>query len=458
MKNKLLAIGIIFSTFVSAQISSNITLESNWKSTPLLNDNSFNTYNEIWGHTLNGREYAIIGSILGTHFVDITDAKNPIEVDFEAGAAAGSFVIHRDYHNYRNYLYAVCDESPNSTLQIFDMSFLPDSVHKVYDSNHLFENSHNIYIDTAIAKMYVCYARKQGSSLNGELAVYSLANPISPTYLGQISHNPHDVFVQNDTAFLNDEGRGLIVYNTSNVANPIFLGSLGNYPDKGYNHSGWLDDNGKNYYFADETHGMQMKATDVSVLTNINVTDLFGSTYSSTSIPHNLISKGDFLYVSHYYDGLRIYNTSDPSNITEAGFYDTYLGPNAAGFKGAWGVYPFLPSGKVIVSDMQEGLFVFDVSAITGTTGLKSSSNSHQFSVFPNPVSDRIQISFENGINVNYQYELIDMKGNVLMSGETNSTQNSIDLDATIQTGLYLLKLFNENEMTHLKIVKSNQQ
>jgi choice-of-anchor B domain-containing protein len=397
-----------------------------------------------------------VGSILGTHFVDVTDAQNPVEVDFESGAASGSFVIHRDYHNYRNYLYAVCDESQNSTLQIFDMSFLPDSVHKVYDSNNLFTNSHNIYVDTAMAKLYVCNARKQGTSLNGNLAVYSLANPTSPTYLGQIPRNAHDVFVQNDTAYLNDEGRGLIVYNTSNVANPTFLGSLANYPDKGYNHSGWLDDNGKNYYFADETHGMQMKATDVSIMTNINVTDLFGSTYSNTSIPHNLISMGDFLYVSHYYDGLRVYNTSDPSNITEAGFYDTYLGPNASGFKGAWGVYPFLPSGKVIVSDMQEGLYVFDVSAITGTTGINELDAANQVNVYPNPVTNQINLHFKDGSNVSYQFQLVDMNGSIIREGRTNANQNTIDLDATIQKGFYLLKLHNENETTHLKIVKSN--
>jgi len=456
MKSKLLVLGLILSTVGFSQISSNISLESNWKSPALLNDNSFNTYNEIWGHALNGREYAIMGSILGTHFVDVTDPKNPVEVDFEAGAASGSFVIHRDYHNYRNYLYAVCDESQNSTLQIFDMSFLPDSVHKVYDSNNLFTNSHNVYIDTALAKLYVCYARKQGSSLNGELAVYSLANPISPTYLGQIQHTPHDVFVQNDTAYLNDEGRGLIIYKTTNVSNPTFLGSLASYPDKGYNHSGWLDDNGKNYYFADETHGMQMKATDVSIMTNINVTDLFGSTYSNTSIPHNLISKGDYIYVSHYYDGLRVYNTSDPSNITEAGFYDTYLGPNASGFKGAWGVYPFLPSGRVIVSDMQEGLFVFDVSTITGITNVNKLGLNNQVSVYPNPVTDQIKIHFDDATNSNFQYQLLDMKGNIIRAGITSANQSTIDLDATIQNGLYLLKLISENETTHLKIVKSN--
>ncbi|MCH8807363.1 MAG: hypothetical protein IH986_14945, partial [Planctomycetes bacterium] len=36
---------------------------------------------------------------------------------------------------------------------------------------------------------------------------------------------------------------------------------------------------------------------------------------------------------------------------------------NGGGFDGAWSVYPFFPSGTVIVSDMNRGLFILDVSA-----------------------------------------------------------------------------------------------
>jgi hypothetical protein len=44
----------------------------------------------------------------------------------------------------------------------------------------------------------------------------------------------------------------------------------------------------------------------------------------------------------------------------EIGNFDTFLAPaaDAAGTDGAWGVYPFFPSGTVIVSDITNGLFV----------------------------------------------------------------------------------------------------
>ena len=47
-------------------------------------------------------------------------------------------------------------------------------------------------------------------------------------------------------------------------------------------------------------------------------------------------------------------------SLTEIGSFDTYLSPsaNSAGTDGAWGVYPFLPSGTLLVSDIENGMFL----------------------------------------------------------------------------------------------------
>ena len=99
-----------------------------------------NTYNECWGLLVNNREFAVIGSTAGTHFFDITDPQNSLQVAFVAGAYTGGGVIHRDYHDFSGYLYIVCDEGSSSTLQIVDITNLPNSVNTVYDSNELFQN------------------------------------------------------------------------------------------------------------------------------------------------------------------------------------------------------------------------------------------------------------------------------------------------------------------------------
>jgi hypothetical protein len=50
----------------------------------------------------------------------------------------------------------------------------------------------------------------------------------------------------------------------------------------------------------------------------------------------------------------------DPANaqLEEIAYLDTHPPSNAAGFDGAWSVYPFFDSGTIIVSDRMRGLFV----------------------------------------------------------------------------------------------------
>ena len=73
--------------------------------------------------------------------------------------------------------------------------------------------------------------------------------------------------------------------------------------------------------------------------------------------------------------------------------FDTYMPEDHDSYRGAWGVYPLLPSGNILVSDMQSGLFV-----LSPLDNQNSSTNllEKKLSVFPNPFSDEIKISFSN--------------------------------------------------------------
>ena len=55
-----------------------------------------------------------------------------------------------------------------------------------------------------------------------------------------------------------------------------------------------------------------------------------------------------------------IFDVTNPRALTEIGSFDTYLSPsaNSAGTDGAWGVYPFLTSGTLLVSDIENGMFL----------------------------------------------------------------------------------------------------
>ncbi|MCH8330234.1 MAG: choice-of-anchor B family protein [Bacteroidetes bacterium] len=357
---RLITLFLLIPFISSAQDSMNVRLLFNWNDTTITGTFAFNNrYNDVWGYEKNGEEYAIMGSTRGTHIFDITVPANSYEAAFVFGADTGANIIHRDYHDYAGYLYVVCDEGP-STLQIIDMQYLPDSVVVVYDSDDLLSRAHNIFIDSATAKLYVL--SQKNSFGNDALVIYSLADPVDPQLLytyNDVGH-VHDAFIKNDTAFLNCGSQGLrIVDFTGALHNTV--GSLTVYPDLGYNHSGWLSPDGNTYVFADEGHGLKMKVCDVTDFTNINVLSLIGSGWDPNSIPHNEIIDGDYLFVSYYYDGLQIWNIKDPNYPVRVGFYDTFGKSNQASYEGAWGIYPFLPSGVLLLSDMQTGLHVFDV-------------------------------------------------------------------------------------------------
>lgn len=316
-------------------------------------------YNDVWGDTINGLEIAIIGSTAGVHFIDVTDPTTPTELDFVAGKADGNQLVHRDYHSYNGYLYTVADEGASS-LQVIDMRSLPDSVEVVYDSNELLVQSHNIFIDTSSAMMYACNG-------NGfELKLISLADPENPVSAASFTGSQlpasqiHDMYVRNDTAYLNGAFQGLFVMDFSNPTEPVLLGSMTNYPQSGYNHSGCLSDDGDYYYMCDETHGKDVKTVSVADLSDISVTNLFNAGSTNNQIAHNAIVTENYLYISYYYDGLQVFDVSDPENPERIAYYDSFDGVSDGGYQGAWGIYPLLPSGNVLLSDMNNGLFVFE--------------------------------------------------------------------------------------------------
>jgi choice-of-anchor B domain-containing protein len=437
MKKIILSLSIILLTF-SSNAQQTATLLYHWQDTTLVGSWTYdNTYNECWGLVVNNREIAIIGSTAGTHFFDVTNTSTATEVAFVAGAYTGGGVIHRDYHDFNGYLYVVCDEGSSSTLQIIDISNLPNSVNTVYDSNTLFTKAHNIFIDTATAKLYACAS-------NTAMDIYSLNDPVNPILLYSYTNvgHVHDAYVRNDTAYLNCGYDGFRVVDFHYLdlpgsMGPVELASLTSYPDAGYNHSGWLNDDGTLYIMQDENHGYDVKILDVSDLSNISVLANFNSGVDPQSMAHNGIIKGDLVYIPYYHDGLRVFDISDPYNPTQTWEYDTYAPNSHASYKGAWGVYPNLPSGNIIVSDMQTGLYVFQCE--TPTSIIENKLNTK---AFPNPATSQFTL-----LNTHAEtLTLYNTLGVKVKEQKLNANQNTI-YKGNLANGLYFYRLNSGNTL-----------
>ncbi len=340
----------------------NLTLLSRWDNNNLpINYNL--VYNEVFGWANGaGQEFAILGSHQRTYFIEVTNPTTPIVRDSVEGTYP--VCIHRDFKTYRHYCYGVADEG-NSTLQIIDMSYLPDSVHVVYNSAQFFERSHNIFIDTTRGRLYAVGTNTQ----NGGVIIFDIAtNPEVPTLLASVNLNSytHDLSVRKDTAYMNNGYDGLKIIDFTVPTAPVTLATMPSYPQQGYNHSCWLTEDGDYLAMCDETRNKSCKMVDVRNLNNVNVAALFRSALlgpaDTTSIPHNPLVTGQYVCVAYYHDGIQIWDIANPASPQHAAGYDTWpTNTNYNDYYGAWGCYPFLPSGTVLGSDVHNGLYVFRV-------------------------------------------------------------------------------------------------
>jgi hypothetical protein len=85
---------------------------------------------------------------------------------------------------------------------------------------------------------------------------------------------------------------------------------------------------------------------------------------------HNQYIIGQNIYQANYRAGLRILrvNQMASANFTEVGYFDIFPQDDGTGFNGAWGVYPFFPSGNILVSGIEQGLYLLKPRDLKPTT------------------------------------------------------------------------------------------
>ena len=243
----------------------------------------------------------------------------------------------------------------------------------------------------------------------------------------------------------------------NDVGNPVLLGSLHStdYPQPGYNHSGWLHDNGWLYVMADETHGTDLKLFDVSDPTDIGFIDTIGTDLGPGSIPHNPCFQGDLLHVAYYEDGYWLWSVADPYHAQLLGFYDMHPEPYAFSYKGAWGVFPFLPSGHILISEMQHGLFVLDIAqalAVPTEEALKPNS----LRVWPNPTTEQVTVTLPSGIHGAPVVTITDETGRAMPVDILRRSSVELTIDTrNFAPGTYALSVSSAGGRWYTQLLKA---
>lgn len=338
--------------------------------------------NDNWGWTddLTGREYALVGRNDGTSFIDITDPTNPVLIgDLPKPWGTPPSQLWRDIKTYKDHAYIVADGAGDHGMQVFDLTRLRD----VVDAPALFEpdthyrqiaSSHNIVINEETGFAYAVGNRGGGESCGGGLHMINIQDPKNPVFAGcsRGEHGTHDsqcvTYQGPDTTYsgreicLNSNGREFEIADVTDKDSPVVL-STASSPDAGYIHQGWLTDDHRYFYQDDEADVIRGSVPTTRTLVwdladledPVLVTEFMGSMPASA---HNLYLKDGFAYQANYRYGLHVLDIADPENPVEVGYFDTTPYLDGPGFSGAWSTYPFYESGTVLVTSLQEGLFL----------------------------------------------------------------------------------------------------
>lgn len=311
--------------------------------------------NDIWGYVDSfGTEYALVGDQGGLSIVSLAAPANPVEHTY----INANFSVWRDIKTYGSYAYAVTEGGGG--FLVVNLSDLPNSVTHHFVNNQFSSNSaHNLWIDEQ------GFLFTAGSAFGGTPVCFDLTiDPDTPTYVNSVSpaFYSHDIYVKGDTLWSANINDGFFtVYDVSDKLNPQLLATQTTSRD--FCHNLWTSDDGQTLFTTDEKSGAWIDAYDVSDLSDIKRVDRW-RTPNPGVVPHNVHVHNDYLVISYYDDGLVILDGSRPGNLVEVARYDTYpLSPNSS-FDGAWGAYPFLPSGNILISDRQTGLHVLSPNYI----------------------------------------------------------------------------------------------
>jgi choice-of-anchor B domain-containing protein len=335
--------------------------------------------NDIWGWTdsTTGKEYALVGLNNGTAFVDITDTEELIYLG-KLPTATGSSTW-RDIKVYQDHAFIV-SEAGGHGMQVFDLTKLrnvanaPENFEA--DTRYTgFGNAHNIVINEARGFAYAVGT----DTFNGGAHFIDIQDPKNPIAAGGYGANgySHDAQVETyngpdanyigQEIFIGANENQVAIVNVTDKNNPQQISTF-QYSNIGYTHQGWFSEDQRYFILGDETDELTFgfdSRTLVFDLTDLE-NPILHTTYlgETAAIDHNGYVKGDDFYLANYTAGVRILDISgiDGETIVEEGFFDTYPLNNTAAFEGVWSVYPYFESEKIIVNDINSGLFVIKKS------------------------------------------------------------------------------------------------
>ena len=333
--------------------------------------------NDLWGWSDGqaGPEYALMGLDTGTAFVDVSNPENPVFLGRLPHRDRGVVLaghqglsgprVHRRGRRRRPRHAGVRSGAPQGTAA--PRTFDADVVYRE------FEHAHNLAINEETGFAYAVGS----DTCEGGLHIVDLRLPTNPQFRAcHAATAVHDVqcvvyrgadaeHLDREICVSSNEDHVAVVDVTDKSALRILSSTT--YPELGFVHQGWLTADHRFFLLGDEFDEVnfgvptRMHVFDVSDLDAPEY--LFPHELETRATDHNLYVRGNLVFAANYSSGLRVLEIGELANreLREVAFFDTFPQSDDVHLDGAWSVYPYLPSGTVIVSDIHNGLFVLSL-------------------------------------------------------------------------------------------------
>jgi choice-of-anchor B domain-containing protein len=413
--------------------------------------------NDSWGWTDpdTQKEYALMGIDSGIVFIDISNPIEPVIIGTLSSSTVSS--SWRDVKVYNSHAFIV-SEANSHGMQVFDLRRLRNPSNAIIpftaDTTFTgFGSAHNIVINEESGYAYIVGASRSSTYGGGPIFI-NIQDPVNPFIEGGfaeggyshdaqvITYNGPDTDYTNKEILIGSNENEIVIADITDKTNPIVISKI-TYSNVEYAHQGWFTEDLKYFILGDELDELRIGNKTRSII--FDFTDLDNPVYhfdyfgSINAIDHNGYVKDNIYYQANYTGGVRMIDISNIENksFSEIGFFDTYPNNDNANFNGVWNVYPYFPSGNIILSDIEKGFFVIRKS---GTLSLNSEKTTANFSIFPNPAKSQTTITIGNNkiIESIQVYSLLGQK----IIDKKNINQSKHILETTIlEKGIYLIKI-----------------
>ena len=334
--------------------------------------------NDSWGWTdaETNKEYALMGTNKGIVFIDVTDPLNALILGILKTATVNS--DWRDVKVYDSHAFIV-SEAAGHVMQVFDLKRLRNVLNPpeifLSDTHFIeFGKAHNIVINEDSGYAYIVGASRSSVYGGGPIFV-NIQDPLSPVIEGGfaaggyshdaqvITYNGPDTDYTDKEILIGTNENKIVLADVTDKTNPLVISTI-SYANVKYAHQGWFTEDLKYFILGDELDELRLGNKTRSII--FDFTDLDNPVYhfdylgTTNAIDHNGYVKDNIYYQANYTAGVRMIDVSTVANkvFSEVGYFDTYPANNNTDFNGVWNVYPYFPSGNIIISDIDNGFFV----------------------------------------------------------------------------------------------------